>query len=236
MDFIQTVASRDTQVTRLGISGKSQQTPTNASPRGFHFFTRSRHAARRAPLLPRRPPRHHAMSDTSGSGATHAEEDATSALGPYLGRLPTDVLRNDLLPRLGETDVALFSRVSRACKAAVVSAGPPRSMKLRVSGFVGSVEMLAWAWVNGCPWNDVRVCELVAEGGHLEVLKFARAVGCPWNECTCAWAAGGGHLDVLRWARANGCEWDTRTCAWAAANGHLDVLQWARENGCPEPF
>ena len=146
------------------------------------------------------------MSSTSGSGAARAEEDAASGLGPYLGRLPTDVLRNGLLPRLGETDIALFARASRACKAEVESAGPPRSRTLRFSGFVGSVEMLKWAWENGCRRNDKRVCELVAAGGRVEVLKFARENGCEWDRWTCACAAGRGHLDVLKWARANGCE------------------------------
>ena len=153
------------------------------------------------------------MSITNGSGATHLEEDVTSGLGPYLGRLPTDVLRNGILPRLGETDIALFARVSRACKAAVVSASPSQSRTLRLSGFVGSVEMLTWAWENGCPRNDYRICNLVAEGGNLDVLRWARENGCQWNWRTCAYAAEGGHLEVLRWARENGCEWNAYTCA-----------------------
>ena len=76
-------------------------------------------------------------------------------------------------------------------------------------------------------------CENIAGEGLLEVLKWARLNGCEWDEMTCTNAASNGHLEVLKWARLNGCEWDSSTCSLAASNEHLEVLKWALENGCP---
>jgi hypothetical protein len=58
------------------------------------------------------------------------------------------------------------------------------AVPLKLTDFVGSVERLAWAKDNGCPWESK----------------------------TCAEAAAGGHLEVLQWARGNDCEWNWRTC------------------------
>jgi hypothetical protein len=76
------------------------------------------------------------------------------------------------------------------------------AVKLKVVDFVGSVERLAWAKANGCPWEK-RTCALIAAwGGHLEVLQWARQHDCPWDKRTCAWATRGGDLDVLMGAGA----------------------------------
>ena len=163
----------------------------------------------------------------------------------------------------GTTSLALFSRVSKACRSAAVCVAkgeaPLRCLKAR--DVVCSVELVKWAIEQGCPreedrvvcalaargghldtlqWLrasgfewDCRTCSFAAEGGHLDVLKWLRANGCPWDEDTCSYAALGGHLDVLKWLRANGCPWDEGTCSYAAIRGPLDVLKWARANGCP---
>jgi len=105
---------------------------------------------------------------------------------------------------------------------------------LEITGFVRSVELLAWARANKCRW-DGRVCQAAASGRHLEVLQYAREKlhdNCPWDCQTTAGAAAGGHLQVLRWAREHGCPL-SGTCEAAAAGGQLDVLKWAREHGCP---
>ena len=49
----------------------------------------------------------------------------------------------------------------------------------KITDFVSSVERLAWAHSNGCPWT-VATCAVLAKGGHLEALQFARERGCPW--------------------------------------------------------
>jgi hypothetical protein len=122
----------------------------------------------------------------------------------------------------------------------------------------GHLEVLKWARLNGCPWDEMDVCicsgkwtsggipvgtfengcpwdeetcSYAAKNGHLEVLKWARLNGCPWDEWTCASAAENGHLEVLKWSRLNGCPWDEETCSYAAENGHLEVLKWAFQRG-----
>jgi hypothetical protein len=78
-------------------------------------------------------------------------------LGGMLEKLP-EVLAAEVLPRLPLTDLALFARVGRSSRAAVVSSGLPRAgtnggALLKVVDFVGSVKRLAWARKNGCPWD-----------------------------------------------------------------------------------
>jgi hypothetical protein len=159
---------------------------------------------------------------------------------PLLDRLLEDlpeVVERFVLPALDPTALALLARVRRGWRTVVVSsglrcAGIIEGVPLTVTEFCGSVEQLAWAKANGCPWNE-RTCALAAEGGHLDVLKWAREHHCPWSGRTCDSAAQGGHLDVLKWALEHDCPWSEETCRYAARGGHLDVLKWAREHGCP---
>jgi hypothetical protein len=173
-------------------------------------------------------------------------------LGGLLEYLP-EVLAAEVLSRVDPTDLVMFGQVGRACRAAVVAFGVPREVEtsdddgdsegstgegtegvpllLRVEDFVGSVERLAWAEAEGCPWGEA-VCALAAGGGHLQVLKWARENRYPWDWQTCACAARGGHLEVLKWAREHGCDWNAQTCAAAARFGYLRVLIWAREHNC----
>jgi len=130
-------------------------------------------------------------------GAELPEDDVLGCLraqglmtypSPLLGGLHgelAEVLAAEVLPRLDPTDLAVFGRVGRASRAAVVASGLPRAgasvrVPLRLKEMCGSVERLDWAWANG--WDggpDVRVCQLAAAHGHLEVLIWARERGCP---------------------------------------------------------
>jgi len=165
------------------------------------------------------------------------DDDAPSELLAPLLEEWCDVLVTHVLAWLDPTDCALLSQVGKPWLAVVVANNLPRAgkggvVRLKLSDFVGSVEMLEWASDNGCPWN-VWTSETCAAGGHVEVLQWAREHGCSWNATTCARAAEGGHIEVLRWAREHRCPWDGRTCASAAQGGHLQVLRWAWENYCP---
>ena len=166
-------------------------------------------------------------------------------LGGLLEKLP-EVLAAEVFTRLDPTDLALFARMAPASRAVVVAsslprAGAPNGVAVMKAGhFVGSVQRLAWARDNGCPWN-ARTSALAARSGHVEVLRWAREHLCDWNERTCAEAAYGGHLEVLMWAREHGCLWvevdeddaDLNCCALASRGGHLEVLKWLREHECP---
>jgi hypothetical protein len=72
------------------------------------------------------------------------------------------------------------------------------------------------------------ICANSAFVGNIEILQWARINGCKWDSFTCESAAQGGQLDTLKWARKNGCPWDKHTCSSAAANGNFAILQWAR--------
>ena len=161
--------------------------------------------------------------------------DASPLLGRLLGEL-RDLFATEVLPLLDPTDLAMLARACWNCGEAVLSsgakiAGETVEEPLFIDGFLGSVELLACAKDNGCPWKE-RTCALVAAGGNLELLQWAREHGCEWDTRTCAYAARGGHLPVLVWAREQDCPWGTWTCAFAVEGGHLEVLQWAREHNC----
>jgi hypothetical protein len=165
------------------------------------------------------------------------DADAPSELLAPLLEEWRDVLVKHVLERLDPTDCALLAQVGKPWLAVVVGNNRPRagkgwSVPLKLADFVGSVERLAWAKDNGCPW-DKETCEVIAAGGHLDVLQWARAHSCPWGTGTLIRAAEGGHLETLRWAREHDCPWNFRVCVYAAGGGHRDVLQWLREIGYP---
>jgi hypothetical protein len=98
---------------------------------------------------------------------------------------------------------------------------------LKLKDLIESVQLLAWAKENSCPWR-ARTCAFAAKYGQLEALQWARVDHCPWDELTCAFAPRYGRLDVLRWAREHGCPWwQGGMCAHVARYGQL-----ACDSGC----
>jgi len=88
------------------------------------------------------------------------------------GELP-EVFAAKVLPRLDFTDLAMFGRVGKASRTAVVSSGLPRAgatmeVPLQLEQVVGSVERLAWARENGCP-------------------LVPQTCGCVRSMCGCGW-------------------------------------------------
>jgi len=170
-----------------------------------------------------------------------------------------DLFEQEVLKRLEPVDRTMVAQVGRPWLAAVLASGLPRLPKrprvclLRLREFCTSVERLAWARANGCPWNSVVYYDAIL-GGHLAALQWLREQGCPFGDGSvvkvsdyqlsediifnvirdcCALAARCGQLEVLRWAREQNWPWSVSTCSMAAEGGHLELLQWAREHGCP---
>ena len=201
-----------------------------------------------------------------------AEDPVPSPTPPLLDLLERHpiLFAQEVLARLAPTDRASLAGAGLvwrdvAYPRSMFPTGLPRAEMpgavrvFKISGFVRSIERLAWARENGCPWvartfalaaaeghlkvlkwareqdcpEDEEACAAAAHGGHLEALQWLREHGCPWDEMTCLFSALGGHLEVLKWAREHDCPWTESTCAAAAWRGHLQVLQWAREHGCP---
>jgi len=167
-------------------------------------------------------------------------------LGGLLNTLP-EVLVSEILPRLWRVDRTMLAQVGRPWLKAVLDSGLPRARKkpeepLKLAEFCTSVDRLAWAKANGCPWSKKElnsrsgnfgrnVCALAARGGHLDVLKWARAHGCPWDDETYVNAAQEGHLEVLKWAWEHDCPGDGRYVVDnAVRDGNLEVLIWALEH------
>jgi len=199
-------------------------------------------SAAAAPLS--QPPEPPAAEARGGDAAAAADDDTFSPILDLLQRFP-DLFAQKVLAHLDPIDRTFLAQTGGACRAAVAASDLPRAgtrrevlgrtvwvVTHRLVRFCTSVERLAWAKNNGCPWDEA-TCSIAARDGHLEVLKWAREYDCPWDKWTCAWAAMSGHLEILRWVREHECLWDEWTCFYAAHNRHLEVLQWARQNGCP---
>jgi hypothetical protein len=87
-----------------------------------------------------------------------ADDDAPSALLEPLLEEWRDVLVKHVLARLDPTDCALLAQVGKPWLAVVVANNLPRAgqggaVPLKIADFIGSVERLAWAKDNGCPWG-----------------------------------------------------------------------------------
>ena len=135
-------------------------------------------------------------------------------LGPLLGSLPPDVLRNEVFARLDSRSRRYF--VLAVC-------WPAMNDRARWKLYPQSYE-----------WRQ-HVSIQVARAGDAELLRFAHEHGCPLDGETCEEAAERGHLDCLRYAHEHGCPWNAYTCVEAAKHGHLDCLLCARVDGCPCP-
>ena len=135
--------------------------------------------------------------------------------------------------------------MQRWCPPASRARAGARGCRSISMDFVGSIERMAWAEVNGCPWVAM-TCALVARGRLLDVQQWARDNHCPmdvlqwvleqhppglWGVLTCSSVASSGQLGVLKWIWERGCPLDRMTCACAANGGNLELLKWARAAG-----
>jgi hypothetical protein len=104
-------------------------------------------------------------------------------LGPLLGNLPPHLLQQEVLRRLGPTDLASLAGAGRGCAAAVAATVLMQWAKL--------TNFYCWPLPRLCL---KQACSHAARGGNLEVLEYLHNAGCKWDSATCAAAAMGGHL------------------------------------------
>ena len=116
-----------------------------------------------------------------------------SPLLDLLQRFP-DLFEKYVLERLDPAARSLLARTGRAFLDAVYpryifpfglplaqeTTGGVAARVFKLVHFLGSIERLAWAKANGCPWESWK-CTSAARSGHLEVLQWARQHGCPWS-------------------------------------------------------
>ena len=189
-----------------------------------HRYPRALRLPPPPPPTPTHAPSRHPVSPPAEDPTTTTAQGGpppSPLLGPVLGSLPAHLFQQEVLRRLGPTDLASLAGVGRGCAAAVAATALmlwAKREKIRTAA-----EHLSRLRVQNA-------CSKAARVGNREVLEWLHNTGCPWDTKTCASAARGGHLAVLQWAREQGCPWDVSTCMFAAMNGHLEVLQWVREN------
>jgi hypothetical protein len=100
------------------------------------------------------------MAESSTAAAPAIVRDGTDA-SPLLGRLLvewSDGFAKEVLDKcLDPTDRALLARACWKCGEAVASAGLVRAgdtaeKPFKLMAFFGSIQLLAWAKANRCPW------------------------------------------------------------------------------------
>jgi hypothetical protein len=132
---------------------------------------------------------------------------------PLLEHLP-DLFQQEVLRRLGPTDLASLAGAGRGCAAAVAASA-----------------LMQWAE------RAKMGAALAAEGGYLEVLQWTVEHGCPWDSRTCTCAARAGQLEVLQWMReydATGKVWNENTVrTYAGGPMKQEVLTWLDELDAP---
>ena len=137
------------------------------------------------------------------------------------------------------TSLAIFSRVSKVCRAAARSVDDRLlvAQGMHVDDILESVELMEWAKQQGFDFTSsaYRLGIRAIDKGQIESLRWLIENGCPDDVSMCNRAAVEGDLEALQHFRAAGCPWDPETCFGAMSNGHLGVLQWLIDNGCPPP-
>ena len=176
--------------------------------------------------------------------------DDDSALGPFLGNLPPEIL-DAVVQKLGWFQTT-FALAGRACREAVKRVPSTRAVvteeeRGRLQYWADltneqrrrlqsrEITSLAVAVMEG----DVRALEWLIQlfdGRGLEwrdvsmgLSALAAMRGKLRSHETCDAAAEEGHLEVLQWARQNGCPWDEKTWNYA----HSNCRPYLREHGCP---
>jgi hypothetical protein len=152
-----------------------------------------------------------------------------NASRPNVGVLG-NIFRDEVLPRLNPTDLAMVARVGDSeMREHVVGSGLPRAgtadTPLNLMDFIDSVHSLQWALrASGAQtdppggmiyWGSAEddICDELARKGNLEVLKWVRKQNPPprWDIFTVDAALDNGHTHILDWmgraeAERTGCD------------------------------
>ena len=106
----------------------------------------------------------------------------------------------------------VFARVCKNWRKAQLEVGGPLRTRAHSDVIMlGSVALVKWALVEGCPrknGNGITMAEVAAAHGHLELVK---------------WLCGEG-----------GFAMDVDVMDYAARSGNLELVQWLRGEGCPQ--
>ena len=166
--------------------------------------------------------------------------DEDTPLGPFLGNLPSDVLRV-LLGHLTPFERALFARAGGACYRAAKQSGLGRAgvsshdieQLVKRDELTASMSVFAWSLNNlGDPDQtvkyvvqyDVRYCFDVRLGTL--VVESAAGADSPDFLVYLRDMSTGEDAKPFPWK-------DKKTCAAAARNGRLESIKWLRANDCP---
>jgi len=103
----------------------------------------------------------------------------------------------------------------------------PQAVRLNMSVFMISVQLLIWAVEGGLPLT-ASTFVVASKSAPLKVLKELKNRGCPHDSRVCYHLAQRVDTEAIRWARNNGFGWNYLVCATASDN----VLLWLSRIDC----
>lgn len=112
----------------------------------------------------------HSTAGAAPAGATRFRCSTSCARNCH-----PEVLERFMLLALDPIALTLLVRVGREWRATVMSFGLPgarfaEGLRMKVSAFCGSIELLVWAIADGSSWTE-STCDSAAAGGHVEVRR-----------------------------------------------------------------
>ena len=133
----------------------------------------------------------------------------------------------------------VFARVCRAWRKAQLKVGGP--LRTREGSDVimpGSVALVKWALVEGCPRDNgdgITMAHAAARYGHAELVQWLCGEGgFPMIRPLMSNAARSGNLKLVQWlCGEGGFAVGEDVMVMAALGGHLELVQWLRGEGCP---
>jgi len=198
------------------------------------------------PAIPAAPNPTAAAAAAAAAGSAEAPPSPSSMLLDLLER-HADLFALEVLARLPPADRASLAGAGLVWRAAVypesifpaglppatTTTGGGAARVFNISYFSVSIERLAWAKANGCPWTE-ETCMDVALVAPLEVFTWAREHDCPWDKRTCELGRAGvrapapGGAEVGAGARVPLGRNDVRIRRYGWAPGYADVVAGER--------
>lgn len=96
----------------------------------------------------------------------------------------------------------------------------------------GTVDIVAWAMENGCPWTKTAYYE-AAKANKTDIIDWLHDNGYPVDASVCTGAAEYGHLATLQKLIGQGYPITIDAALQAAHLSRLEVLKWLKANGYP---
>lgn len=93
-----------------------------------------------------------------------------------------------------------------------------------------NTDMIKWLRQNNSQWHS-HACGFLAADCDIELLEWAYNNGCLLNSTAYMQAVRNNRLDIVEWLHNNGCEWHPDVFRMIIVTGNIKIFEWACQNG-----